>query len=96
MAPTPYPRYMEVMATRTTIVLDARSRRAARELALHWDCSSSEAIRRAVVREREALLGPSAKSKGERRKLLAKLFDLFEGNDPAAEIRRLKAEDEGF
>jgi hypothetical protein len=87
---------MEIMATRTTIVLDARSRRAARELALHWDCSSSEAIRRALVRERDAVLGPSAKAKGERKKLLAQLFELFEDNDPAEEVRRLKSEDEGF
>ncbi|HWL86006.1 MAG TPA: hypothetical protein VNO21_09400 [Polyangiaceae bacterium] len=84
------------MANRTTIVLDAKSRRAARELALHWECSSSEAIRRAVVRERDALLGQGVNAKTERRRLLQKLFVLFEDNDPAAEVARLKAEDEGF
>lgn len=84
------------MANRTTIVLDAKSRRAARELALHWECSSSEAIRRAVVRERDTVLGSGANSKAERRRLLNKLFTLFEGNDPAAEVARIKAEDEGF
>jgi hypothetical protein len=84
------------MANRTTILLDAKSRKAARELALHWDCSSSEAIRRAIVRERDAALGPSATAKAERRRLLEKLFELFEDNDAAAEVARLKSEDAGF
>ena len=84
------------MAKRTTIVLDARSRRAARELALCWDCSSSEAIRRAVVRQRDTVLGPGTKQTSERLRTLDRLFALFEDNDAAAEIARLKAEDAGF
>jgi hypothetical protein len=84
------------MAQRTTLILDDESKRAARELALRYDCSMSEAIRRAVVKQRDALLGVSAESRRERQKDLERLFDLFEGNDPEAEIRRLKREDAGF
>jgi len=84
------------MAQRTTLILDDDSKRAARELALRYDCSMSEAIRRAIVKQRDALLGVSAESRRERQKDLERLFDLFEGNDPAAEIRRLKREDAGF
>jgi len=32
----------------------------------------------------------------ERVKTLRLLFEMFEGNDAAAEVRRLKAEDQGF
>lgn len=84
------------MAQRTTVILDNDSKRADRELALRYDCSMSEAIRRAVVKQRDALLGVSAESRRERQKDLERLFDLFEGNDPEAEIRRLKREDAGF
>jgi len=84
------------MAQRTTLILDDDSKRAARELALRYDCSMSEAIRRAVVKQRDALLGVSVESRRERQKDLERLFDLFEGNDPEAEIRRLKREDAGF
>ncbi len=81
---------------RTTLLLNDESRQAARQLALRYNCSVSEAIRRAVVRHRDALFGVPAESRIERRKTLERLFDLFEGNDPAEEVRRLKAEDEGF
>lgn len=72
------------------------SRQEAKQLALRYNCSVSEAIRRAVVRHRDALFGVPAESRKERRKTLDRLFDLFEGNDPAEEVRRLKAEDEGI
>ena len=49
-----------------------------------------------VVRQRDAELGVPTGRRRERMATLRRLFDLFEGNDPAAEIRRLKAEDEGF
>ena len=84
------------MARRTTIMLDEESRLAARELALHYDCSTSEAIRRAVVRHRDAVKGTPAALRERRREILEHLFDLFEGHDAAAEVRRLKAEDPGF
>jgi hypothetical protein len=84
------------MAARTTIVLDARSRAAARELARRYGCSVSEAIRRSVVRQRDAEIGVSSGRRRERVAALKRLFRLFEANDPGAEVRRLKAEDEGF
>jgi hypothetical protein len=84
------------MAYRTTLILDDDSRKAARELALRYDCTLSEAIRRAVVRHRDAVVGVPAEVRRERTRTLHRLFELFEGNDPRAEVRRLKEEDEGF
>ena len=84
------------MVQRTTLILDEETRRAARQLALRYGCSISEAIRRAVVRHRDTVFGVPAESRHERRKVLERLFELFAGNDPYEEIRRLKAEDEGF
>jgi hypothetical protein len=81
---------------RTTILMDPESRRAARELALHHDCSVSEAIRRAVLEQRAAMAGVSHEARRERTKALRRLFDLFAGNDAEAEVARLKAEDKGF
>jgi hypothetical protein len=84
------------MAQRTTLLLDDETRAAARELAKQYKCSVSEAIRRSVVRQRNAALGLPTPSRRERVRTLGQLYSLFEGNDPAAEIQRLKAEDEGF
>jgi hypothetical protein len=84
------------MAHRTTILLDEESRKAARDLALRYDCSTSEAIRRAIVRQRDLELGLPAEARRERSKVLARLIELFEGHDAEAEVARLKAEDEGF
>jgi hypothetical protein len=84
------------MAHRTTILFDEETRRAAKELALRYDCSTSEAVRRAVIRQRDANFGVPGQAQRERVRALRRLFDLFEGNDAEAEIRRLKAEDEGF
>ena len=81
---------------RTTLLLDDGSRKAARQIAAKLDCSVSEAIRRAVVGYRAGLLGATPKVRERRRRALKELFDLFEGNDPAAEIRRIKQEDAGF
>jgi hypothetical protein len=81
---------------RTTLILDDETRKAARDLAAREGCSLSEAIRRAVIRQREGLFGVDAQGRRRRRKLLERLFVLFEGNDPEEEIRRLKTEDEGF
>ncbi len=77
-------------------MLDEETRHAARQLALQYGCSMSEAIRRAVVRQRDAVFGVPLETRKERVKVLERLFDLFQGNDPEEEIRRLKAEDEGF
>jgi hypothetical protein len=84
------------MTSRTTIVFDERTRAAARQLARRYGCSVSEAIRRSVVRQRDTEMGISAGRRQDRKKALRQLFALFEDNDPAAELRRLKAEDEGF
>ena len=81
---------------RTTIVLDEATRSAARELAQHYDCSMSEAIRRAVAHERDRVAGVSAEFRARRRQALAQLFTLFEGHDVEAELRGLKREDDGF
>jgi hypothetical protein len=84
------------MANRTTLILDDEVRSAARQLARRYGCSLSEAIRRSVIRNRDTELGLSRGRRRERSISLRRLFHLFEDNDPVAEIRRLKAEDEGF
>lgn len=81
---------------RTTIVLDEEARRAARELASHYECSMSEAIRRAVAHEHERISGVSAEFRGRRRRALEQLFALFVEHDPDAELRELKRQDDGF
>jgi hypothetical protein len=84
------------MASRTTLVLDDKAREAARQLARRHGCSLSEATRRALVRQRDAEIGVPRRRRRERVQALRLLFDLFADNDPRAEIKRLKAEDEGF
>jgi hypothetical protein len=84
------------MASRTTLILDDEARAAARQLARRYGCSLSEAMRRALVRQRDAEVGVPRERRRERARALRRLISLFDGNDPAAEIRRLKAEDAGF
>jgi hypothetical protein len=84
------------MASRTTLVLDERAREAARQLARRYGCSVSEAMRRALIRQRDLEVGVPRERRRERVRALRRLFDLFRDNDPAIETRRLKAEDEGF
>ena len=84
------------MSSRTTVVLDERARVAVRQLAQRYGCSASEAIRRSVVRQRDAELGLPSGRRRERARILKALFGLFEGNDPREEVRRLKSEDAGF
>lgn len=84
------------MATRTTILLDDEVRAAARELAHEYGCSTSEAIRRAVLRHRDTVMGLSPERRKARVEALQRLFVLFEGHDAEDEIRRLKEQDEGF
>lgn len=81
---------------RTTILLDDETRLAARELAMRYGCSVSEAIRRAIIRQRDASMGVPASARKERAKVLERLFELFEGNDPEEEVDRLKQQDEHF
>jgi len=84
------------MQKRTTILLDDEAQAAARELAHRYGCSASEAIRRSVLRHREAVMGVSPARRRERVQVLNRLIDLFEGHDVEDEIRRLKEQDEGF
>ena len=84
------------MSKRTSIVLDEITREAARELAHRYGCSTSEAVRRAIVRQRDAVLGVPYARRKERVRILEHLFEQFHGNDPAEEVRRLKEDDEGF
>jgi hypothetical protein len=84
------------MPWRTTLVLDDKAREAARQLARRYGCSLSEATRRALIRQRDVELGIPRERRRERVQTLGRLFDLFADNDAAAEVRRLKAEDEGF
>lgn len=66
------------------------------QLARRYGCSLSEAMRQALVRQRDADVGVPAGRRRERARALRRLFDLFAENDPAAEVRRLKDEDQGF
>lgn len=84
------------MARRTTLILDTDTREAARQLAGRYDCTMSEAIRRAVQRQRDAVLGLPPENRDARLRSLRRLYELFEGHDADAEVARLKAEDEGF
>ena len=84
------------MAHRTTLLFDDETRKAAKELSLRYDCSTSEAVRRAVIRHRDAIFGISDEGRQERMRVLGTLFKLFEGHDAEEEIRQLKLEDEGF
>lgn len=84
------------MAIRTTILWDEDTRAAARGLAHHYGCSTSEAIRRAILRHRQAVLGVPDEQRAEKIKILDRLFELFDGHDAADEVRRLKEQDEGF
>ncbi len=81
------------MSWRTTIVLDEESRAAARELAATDGCTMSQAIRCAVVAERDRRVRVSPQRVAERERALRRLFELFEGHDAEAEIARLKVED---
>ena len=77
-------------------MLDEEARHAAGELAHRYGCSVSEAICRAVLRHRDAVLGIPSAQRSERVQTLERLFDLFQDHDPADEVRRLKEGDEGF
>lgn len=88
--------YVTYMAHRTTLLLDDETHNAARELSACLKVSVSEAIRRAILSYRQAVLGASPEVRARRRQALEKLIELFEGHDAAEEVARLKAEDQGF
>ena len=82
------------MTTQRTPLLDDETLVAARELAYCYACSTSEAIRRAVLQHRDAVFGIPPAWREERVQVLDRLFRLFDGHNPEDEIRRLKREDE--
>lgn len=82
--------------TRTTILLDDETRRAARSLAAGLGCSTSEVIRRAVRSYARSHGGVTPEQRELRKGAFLKLIELSDGMDVDAEIRRLKEEDEGF
>lgn len=84
------------MAHRTTLLLDDETREAARDLARRYGVTVSEAIRRSVIRQRDLAVGLPAERRAQRTRALRRAFELFAGNDPVAEVRRLKAQDAGF
>jgi hypothetical protein len=74
-------------------MLDAPARSAALALAAHLKVSPSEAMRRALLRYRDEICGPSALERQRRRRALEKLIETSEGMNPAEEIRMRKRED---
>lgn len=85
------------MATkRTTLILDEESGKAARQLADHYACPISDAIRRSLIAQRDSVAGVPKGTRQQRVRTLKRLFELFEGNDAVEEVRRLKMEDQGF
>ena len=77
-------------------MLDDETRDAAKRLATRYGCSTSEAIRRAVLAHRNTVFGVSGEVRRRRVKALERLIELFDGHDAEAEIVRRKAEDEIF
>ena len=75
-------------------MLDDETRDAAKRLASRYGCSTSEAIRRAVLAHRNTVFGVSEEVRLRRVEALERLITLFDGHDAEAEIRQLKSEDE--
>ena len=86
---------MPIDMHRATLLLDDESWEAARQLADRYKCSVSQAIRRAVISHRDAVMVGSQESRHERRGRVERLIALVDGNDAEQEVRRLKSEDEG-
>lgn len=81
---------------RTTIVLDSASLEAAHQLSGRLHVSMSEVIRRALLDYRDRLVGVTPEFRDQRVQALHQLFELFEGHDARAEIRKLRDEAEGY
>ena len=81
---------------RTTLTLDDEADAAARQLAEHYGCPVSDAIRRSLISQRDSVVGMPKAARQQRVRTLKRLFELFEGVDAAEEVRRLKLEDRGF
>lgn len=81
---------------RTTIILDDESREAARKLALKLDCSTSEAIRRAIISHKDQVFGVPVEARRKRTEVLRQWIELSQDISPEAEVEKLKREDDGF
>ena len=77
-------------------MLDEDTREAARKLAARYGCSTSEAIRKAVIAHQNTVFGLSEDARRARDEAFDRMCELFEGVDPEEEVRRIKEEDEGF
>jgi antitoxin component of RelBE/YafQ-DinJ toxin-antitoxin module len=78
------------MQGRTTIVLGAAERRAAKRLAAQWGVTPSEAIRRALLRvANEELSEYRQRKRRHRLAVLAQLIKLSKGQDLEVELRQL-------
>ena len=81
------------MSERTTIVLGAAERRAARRLATRWGVTPSEAIRRALMRVASEELAEHRERKRRQRVVaLERLIDISEGQNLGAELQRISEE----
>jgi hypothetical protein len=78
------------MSERTTIVLGASERRAAKRLAARWGVTPSEAIRRALMRvANEDLEEHRERKRRQRVAALEHLIELSEGQDLHGELERM-------
>jgi hypothetical protein len=82
-------------AARTTIVLGAAERRAAKKLAVHWGVTPSAAIRRAILKVEAQESQPALeRRRRERIEAFDRLVASFDGYDPAAELQRIREDRE--
>ncbi len=81
------------MTERTTIILGAAERRAAKRLAARWQVTPSEAIRRALMRvASEELAEHRARHRRKRVVALERLIEISSGQSLEAELRRIQEE----
>ncbi len=77
---------------RTTVMLDAESRRAADALSAKLGISASEVIRRALANFRDQQLGVPASFRRKRSAAFLRLSALMQGGAAEAEVRAIKRE----
>lgn len=74
----------------------ARLWRAVRQLALRFDCSTSQAIRPAILIGRDPVFGVPVETRRQRTRALLCWIEFSEGMDPGAEVHRIQSEEGGF
>ena len=78
---------------RTTIILGTKERRAASRLAVLWDVSPSEAIRRALLKVEDLELeGARTRRRARRLSALDRAAQAFRGTNVKAELARIAEE----